>query len=328
MHRLLLALGFLAPSMAADKLLTVHKLSDTFGIYHAGTGAKEQSIAVGRKPHEFAVSADGRTAFVTNYGADTYTEPPPGGNSISIVDLVSRRAAGEIFLGEYHRPHGIERGKSGLFYVTTDFPASVLVVDGAKRKVLRAIPVDGKLPHMVQVDAAESWAFTANAGSGDLSLLSLREGRQVARIETGGVPMGFALARDEKTLFVATRTNDLIYRIDVPSRRISGSLKIAGNPVRLLLSPDETLLFATLIAGNSVAQIQTGVLRETRRVAVGARPEGMTLNSGGTFLYVSAQGDNKIVKLALPGLTPAQEITTENKPDPLMIWQEPEERLR
>lgn len=317
-----LALIPLLSAFAAEKLLTVHKISDTFGIYDPQSGAKVVSIPVGRKPHEFGLSADGKTAFVTNYGADTYTEPPPGGNSITVIDLVQRKATGEITLGEFHRPHGIERGASGLFYVTADFPPSVIVLDGARRKIVRSIPVQGKLPHMVQLTGDEEWAFTANAGSGDVSVLSLRDGRQMGRIETGGIPMGFALTRDEKTLYVATRTNDLVFRVDVGKREVVSKLEVAGNPVRLLLSPDEKQLTTTLIAGSAIAVIDTSSFKEIRRITVGARPEGMTASPDGKFLYVSAQGDNKILKLALPGLTPALTIATENKPDPLLIWRE------
>ena len=94
-----------------------------------GRGEKLATIPVGKKPHELVLSEDRRTAYVTNYGADTYTELEPGDNTISVIDLAARRKMDDIDLGKYHRPHGIERGKSGRLYVTTDFPAAVLMID-------------------------------------------------------------------------------------------------------------------------------------------------------------------------------------------------------
>ena len=85
--------------------------------------------------------ADRRLAYITNYGVNSYTQQEEGGNSISILDLVRREKLGEIELGKFHRPHGIELGRSGRLYATCDFPPSLLVIDPAKRAILREYPV-------------------------------------------------------------------------------------------------------------------------------------------------------------------------------------------
>ncbi|MBI4891829.1 MAG: hypothetical protein HY821_14480 [Acidobacteria bacterium] len=96
--------------LAQDTLLVVHKLDNSLGFYDAVKGELLAAVPTGAKPHEFALSMDQKFAFVTNYGADTYTETQPGGNTISVIDLRRRQNAGEIALAEYRRPHGIERG--------------------------------------------------------------------------------------------------------------------------------------------------------------------------------------------------------------------------
>ncbi|MEI2653735.1 MAG: hypothetical protein V9G12_16590 [Microthrixaceae bacterium] len=144
------------------------------GFYDAANGKLEARVAVGKAPHEFAVSADEQSAYVTNYGIGNFNSAEPGGNSITIVDLKERKTIGEISMGEYRRPHGIVRGKSGLFYVTTDYPAALLVVNGKKRKVNAAIPITGKLPQMVQLTSDERKAWTADAGSGTVSLIDIQ----------------------------------------------------------------------------------------------------------------------------------------------------------
>lgn len=110
-----------ASSTAKPVLLVGHKWSDSAGFYDAATGKLETSIQVGRRPHELAVSRDGRRAYFTLYGIDLYTETSEGGRSVAVVDIPSRTKLGEIDLGEYRRPHGIEIGpKSGRLYVTCD----------------------------------------------------------------------------------------------------------------------------------------------------------------------------------------------------------------
>ncbi len=315
----LLAALPLAAAFGADQLLVVHKLDDSFGFYDAASGKLEAKVATGKKPHEFALSADRRFAYVTNYGADTYTETQPGGNTITVIDLKERRAAGEISLGSHTRPHGIERGKSGRFYVTTDFPAALLVVDGAKRKVLHAIPLTGKLPHMVQLSADERQAWTADAGSATVTVVDLKARRVRTRIEVGGVPMGLALTPDEKTLFVATRTANMVVAVDAVTNRVRRNIGVPGMPVRLAYAAGARLLFVTLIDSGEVAALDALTLLEVKRVPAGARAEGILADPRGGFLYVSAQGDNRVVRFSVPGLERVQVIETPAKPDPLFL---------
>lgn len=236
-----------------------------------------------------------------------------------MIDLKARRAVGEIGLGSYTRPHGIERGKSGRFYVTTDFPAALLVVDGAKRKVLHAIPLTGKLPHMVQLTADERQAWTADAGSGTVTVVDLNARRVRNRIDVGGVPMGLALTPDEKTLFVATRTSNMVVAVDAVTNRVRRNIGVPGMPVRLAYAPEEQLLFVTLIDSGEVAALQARTLLEVNRVPAGARAEGILADPRGGFLYVSAQGDNRVLRFTIPDLERVQAIDTAAKPDPLFL---------
>jgi len=66
----------------------------------------------------------------------TFRDTDPGANLITIVDPHRIAHAGTIDLGENHRPHGIVRGRSGRFYVTTDMPAALLVIDADQRSVV------------------------------------------------------------------------------------------------------------------------------------------------------------------------------------------------
>lgn len=301
---------------AQDLLLTVQKLADSVGIYDAQTGRSLANIPVGVKPHEFNVSTDQRWLFVTDYGVDSYTQTDPGGNTITVIDLKSRKVAGEISTGEYRRPHGIERGRSGLFYITTEVPAAVHIVDGGKRRLVGTIPITGKKPHMLWVSEDEATAWTADSDSGTVSVVALTERKQTAQIQTGGVPMGLALTKDGKRLFVAGRTDDKVTEVDPVANRVVRQLNVPGQPARLLLTEDGKLL-VSLIGSGEVALIDIDAWREVKRAKAGSRCEGMALD--GEALYISAQADNKIHRLILPSLEHDLEIRTAAKPDPILI---------
>jgi DNA-binding beta-propeller fold protein YncE len=313
---------------AQELLLTVHKLADSVGIYDAQSGRSLANIPVGRKPHEVGVSADERWAFVTNYGLDSYTQAETGGNTISVIDLRERKVAGEISTGEFTRPHGIERGRSGLFYVTTEIPAAIHILDGSKRKILQSVRIAGKQPHMLVLSEDESRLWTADSGSGTITCVSIPDRKEVASIQVGGVPMGLALTRDGRRLFAATRTDNQIHEIDAHSNKLLRSTAVAGEPVRLVLAQNESLLLATTIASGELVALNAQDLKEIKRVKAGARAEGMGLHPAGEELYVSAQGDNTIHRFLIPGLQHDLAIPTAAKPDPILILRSQKSRGR
>lgn len=317
-----LVLGIAAAAsllIAEDRLLVVHKHGDSVGIYGATSGKSIATIPVGKVPHEFALTADRRRLFVTNYGVRSYTDPSPGENTISIVDLRTRKNIGEIDLGRYRRPHGIERARNGRLFVTTDLPAAVLEIDPKSRSVVRAIEVGQQLPHMLQLSAREDKIWTANSGSGTVTSLPLAGG-EPKHIQVGGVPMGFALSPDGARLYVATRSANEVVIIDTATDKVTTRLTVPGEPVRLQVTPDGRYLGATLIASGELALIDTWSMREFQRIPIGARAEGLTFDPKRAVGYASAQAANKIVRFSLKDWKPLGAIeTVAPQPDPILV---------
>jgi len=310
---------FSTAAYAQEVAVIVHKWDDSAGFYDPNTGKQLAKVEVGVKPHEMALSADRRLAYITNYGVNTYTQQEEGGNSISILDLVRREKVGEIDLGKFHRPHGIELGRSGRLYVTCDFPPSLLVVDPAKRAVLRDYPVGQKLPHMVMVTRDEKKAYTANSGSGTVTVIDLGDGGVIKNIDIGGVPMGLAMSSDESRLYAANRVGNRVAVIDMRRNEVSDWIEIPGQPVRAGLTPDGRRLIVTLIETGEAVIVDVSSRRVIHRVRTGANSEGVGIDPSGQFAYVSAQGEDKVIKLSLEDWRPLLEIKTAARPDPIAI---------
>src|SRR5512134_3883704 len=114
--------------------LILQKAESSMGFY-TPAGQYLASVPVGKHPHEFVISTDGRYAYTTDNGSMLLETPGQGGNTISIVDLVSRKKAGEISLGEFRRPHGIDLDrKTGRLAISCELPDRLLIVDPASRK--------------------------------------------------------------------------------------------------------------------------------------------------------------------------------------------------
>jgi hypothetical protein len=71
-------------------------------------------VAAGSDPHEVAVSSDGKTAYITNYGA--FRTPL---RTLSVVDLTTLQARTPVELGALLAPHGIEN-VGGKIYFTAE----------------------------------------------------------------------------------------------------------------------------------------------------------------------------------------------------------------
>ncbi|HET8548433.1 MAG TPA: YncE family protein [Bryobacteraceae bacterium] len=305
---------------AADEaVVVVHKGADSIGIYKTKDGAAVATIPVGKAPHELVLSAGERLAYVTNYGVGSYTSMEPGGNSISIIDLEKRAPAGEIVLGDYHRPHGIERGASGRLYVTVDFPPAVLVIDPAARKVVKAHKLEDTMPHMIVLTRDESKAYVGCSGSASVAIIDLTNGATNS-IEVGGVPMGLTLSPDERRVFATTRTANNVAVIDTATAKLRTAIAIPGQPVRLRISPDKRWLVVTTIGSGEAFAVDLLTLKPTYKVPIGRAAEGIEFDHKGAFFYVTAQGDNKIVKVSTDTWRPVLEIKTGERPDTPAIF--------
>jgi YVTN family beta-propeller protein len=306
---------------SGSTLLVLHKWSETLGAYDPDDGQRRgRPIPVGSIPHEMVLSGDGTTVFITNYGVKTYTDKEPGGNTISIVDLSRGAKIGEIALGRYRRPHGIEIGRSGRLYLTVDFPPGMLVVDPAAGRVVEAHDLDQVLPHMLAVTRDERTVYVANSGSGTITVLHPGAVPSTAQhIAVGGTPMGLALSSDDRRLYAATRDGQAVAVIDTAAGRVVGTIPLAGAPARVHVLPGDHGLLVTLIEAGDVALVEAASGRVLARVHAGARAEGVYLDPGGRFTIISVQAENKVVKLALPSLTKTLELTTDARPDPMLL---------
>src|SRR3954468_5028798 len=92
---LLVATAGLAP---AETLLVLNK-EGSLAIVDPASKKVLGTVRTGEQPHEVEASADGKLAFVSNYG--------PGGNSLSVIDIAGRMELHRVDLLPLMRPHGV-----------------------------------------------------------------------------------------------------------------------------------------------------------------------------------------------------------------------------
>ena len=100
----LLAACAFVPRAWADTVVVACKSEFQLALVDPATENVLVRLPTGRGPHEVAVSPDGRTAYVSNFGRYSVypagdTEHDKAGNTITVIDLVERKVKNRFDLG-------------------------------------------------------------------------------------------------------------------------------------------------------------------------------------------------------------------------------------
>jgi len=313
---LLAAIG--AAGEEAD-LAVVQKIAGSVGFYTLD-GKLVGEVKVGTHPHEAVLSVDKRLLYVTDNGILWMTEKGEGGNTISIVDVKTRKKAGVIDLGSNRRPHGIDLDpETGRLVATTENPSGLVLVDPVARRVVRKYDVKGEAPHMVLLGPGARIAYVSNTNTGTLAAVNLETG-EARTIPTGARPQGCVFSRDKKTIYVTNSEANTISRIDAGSFQVTGTIVTGKWPCRLAVTPNGKNLVYALQNGEAVGFADLAAMKEVKQVPLGGKLVSLTLSSDGRYAYSSAQEQDKISVISLAERKVVRVIETPkgSGPDPVI----------
>ena len=146
----LLALGgatLQAASTPANALLVLEKEQNTLVIVDPESLTIAARVPVGNDPHEVAVSDDGSTAYISNYGRGRANGD---GATIAVVDLAAQKPLAPIELGALRAPHGLVMA-GGKLYFTAEGAKVVGRYDPATQRIDWVLGTGQNRTHMVIV---------------------------------------------------------------------------------------------------------------------------------------------------------------------------------
>ena len=202
-------------------------------------------------PVEAAFSPDGRYAYVSNYSM-----------------------------------YGAGFGREGTDVCSPSSgysPSLVYRVDLRRLNITAAYRV-GPVPKVVAVTPDGRYLLVANWCGYDLSVVSLRQRRQVRVIPIGPYPRGVAVTPQGGAAYIAVMGSDHLVRLDL-HHWTTRTVPIGAGPRALVFSPDGRYLYATLNAVGRVARLDRRTGRELT-VATGSAPRSLALAADGRSLYV------------------------------------------
>jgi len=289
-------LGGGGPEKAA--LAVVEKIGGQVGFYSAA-GERLAGVPVSVCPHEIVLSHDQRHLYVSDNGILWMTDPGEGGNTISILDVAKRAKVGEISLGKFRRPHGLDVDpKTGRLVVTVENPPGLLLADPAARQVLRSYDVKGTMPHMVVLGPGAEWAFVSNSGTNTIAALHLASGK-VKLIPTDARPQGGVRSLDGRFIYMTNSDGNSISIIDTARQDRIGVIPVGKQPGRIALTPDGQTLVYNLQGDNAMGFADAGSRRQTAVVPIGGRSLSLTLSRDGAWAYGGIQDQDRIAVVSV-----------------------------
>ncbi len=312
------AVLFLAPVASAQSptLLVVNKAENSLAVLAPSSGKVFARVPTGDGPHEVALSADGRTAFVTNYGAKT------PGSSLSVIDVGAGKETHRVDLGPLRRPHGIIVS-GGLVYFTIEANRALARYDPARNTVDWLMGTGEAGTHMVVSTPDGSALFTANIGSDSVTaFVRPREGQAwtVTRIAVGKGPEGIDISPDGREVWTAHLQDGGVSIIDAATRQVTHVFDIGTKRSnRLRFTPDGRLVLVSDLAAGDLVVIDRASRRVIKRMPLGRAPSGILVVPDGSRAYVALTGENALAIVDLKTLNVVGRIATGEGPDG-MAW--------
>jgi len=350
---LLVCLG--APALQAQTsntppaaVLVLEKEQNTLVIIDPASLKIVGRVPVGNDPHEVAVSDDGRTAYVSNYGA---FGGGGGGATIAVVDLTAQKALAPIELGALRAPHGLAFA-GGKLYFTAERAKVVGRYDPSTRKIDWVIGTGQDRTHMVVVSKDLKTVFTSNVSSATISVIEERPapipggrgpgglpgpgapggpggpagaGRggpppadwTVTNIPVGRGSEGFDLSPDGKELWVANAQDATVSVVDVASRRVVQTIASTKSANRLKFTPDGKYVFVSDLNGNDLLVLDAEGRKEFKRIALPGNSEGLLMAPDGLHAYTTLNSRDAVAVIDLKTMTVTGEVKTGRGPDGL-----------
>ena len=328
---LLAAAALGAGSAPADTLLVANKSDATVDLLDPASGEKRATLPTGEGPHEIAVSPDGRTAVISNYGK---REAP--GASLTVVDVPAARVLETIDLGRHGRPHGLAWLSDEALAVTAEGSAHLLVVEPASGTIRSAVETGQRVSHMVAV--AGDRAFVANIGSGTVTVVDLAGGAKLGDIATGEGAEGIDVSPDGREVWVSNRAADTLSVIDPRSLEVVATVPCPGFPIRVRLTPDGSRVLVSAARSGEVVVFDRAERREILRKKLdlstvegyekrlfGDRfgdspvPVGLVVSPDGRTAWVAATQADAVVVVSTEDLLVQGLLTAGHEPDG-MAW--------
>ena len=256
-------------------------------------------VKTGPIPHEVAVSADGKIAVVTNYGAHQ------DGTTLSVIDLEAQKEIHRVELKGLVGPHGVQF-VGGKAWFTAEGSKTIARYDPVTNKVDWTHEIGQNRTHMLVVAGDKKTIYTANVNSDSVTAVESRDaGAQWPNtvIAVGKGPEGIDLSPDGKEVWAANSGDGTVSVIDTATKKVVATVGVGTkHSNRVKFTPEGKLVLLSDLGSGELVVMDARARREVKRLKLGSSTEGILIVPDGRRAFVAVSGDNKVAVVDLKTL--------------------------
>jgi YVTN family beta-propeller protein len=306
--------------VSSAELLVLSKGDRTAAIVDPATLKVLARMPSGPDPHEIIADADGKLAYISNYGG-------PGGqyNTVSIVDLVAHKDLPPIDLGALRGAHGLAF-VGGKLWFTAETNKVIGSYDPAAKRVDWVLGTGQNRTHMIFVSQDLKRIVTANVASASMSFID-QLNRQASFgqqdwsetvVPVGRGAEGFDVSPDGKEVWAANAQDGTISVIDASEKKVTETLNAnVRSANRLKFTPDGSQVFVSMLGSTDLVILDAKKRQEVKRIKIGRGAAGIQMQPDGERAYVACTPDDYVVVIDLKSLEIAGRIAAGRQPDGL-----------
>jgi len=335
---------FAAAQTPSPALLVLEKSDNMLAIVDPANLQMVARVPAGPDPHEIVASSDGKLAYISNYGGNDSAL-----NTISVVDLATRKALPPINLGALRSTHGLAFA-GGKLYFTAETNKVIGRYDPLTQTVDWVLGTGQDRTHMVAVSESLDRIFTSNVSSGTISIIELisspmggfgpppgnppgntfvagqppgvpRKTWRVTNVPAGRGAEGFDVSPDGKQIWAANAQDATVTIIDAGSKTVTDTMSIPVRGAnRLKFTPDGKQVLISGLGGgatNNLVVLDALTRKVIKSFDLGGGSAGIVIVPDGSRAYVAVSGRDKVAVMDLRTLEISGSISTGKQPDGL-----------
>jgi YVTN family beta-propeller protein len=315
--------------VAQSTLLALSKSDHTLAIVDPASLKVIGKAPVGQDPHEVIASADGKTAYVSNYGGGRFHE-------LNVIDLVNQKALPTIDTRPLFGPHGLVF-VAGKVWFSAEGSKAVGSYDPAIAKLDWSMGTGQNRTHMIYVTNDAKKIYTTNVDAGTVSFLEFATlpppvsptGQAVqnmpARMDwiQTVIPVskgceGFDVSPDGRELWTVSAQDGTIFIIDTSARKVTATIDAkAFGANRLKFTTDGKRVLISSLRDGHLLIYDVASRKEIKRVEIGHGAAGILLEPGGKRAFVACTPDNYVAVVDLKSFEVTAHIDVGGGPDGL-----------
>jgi YVTN family beta-propeller protein len=262
------------PGVDESTLPPADRSADGIGVVDLATRKLARVLPSGQDPETFDISADGRTAYLSNEETA----------EMSALDLASGTIVGRVKVGE--EPEGVTIRPGGKeVYVTAEGDGMVYVVETAALKVVAKIKA-GDRPRSVAFSPDGATAFVTGENSSTLAVVDTSTHNVIKMITIPLVgndvaltprPMHAVTSLDGKRIYVSLGRGAAVAVVDATNHTLIKQITGVGTRVwGMSLSKDGRKLYTANGRSGDVTVIDLTTDAIDKKIQVGSSPWGVT----------------------------------------------------